>query len=259
MLADRLRMLALLAALSLGSTGCGLLGYGRCGGGCGDMSCAMGGGCGADLGCAVEPGCGVEPSCGCGGGGCGIGRSYAGQRWIGDCACRGPEWNFCTDGCHGGCAGGCHDGGGGACAEPACDCGDAGCGDVACGGDVSCGMQPGCGCEPTCGASPCSCGRCPMGRLGDGVLGGLDCIASEVRAVFRPLFGCGGCDSELYWNEWHNDPPRCNDPCDPCGNWVGPAGGHAHAAPFEHDYMPNEMASRGAKVATKPGQLKKLH
>jgi hypothetical protein len=97
------------------------------------------------------------------------------------------------------------------------------------------------------------------------VLNGLDCIASEIRGVFRPLFGCGGCDSELYWNEWHNDPPRCCDQCDPCGNWTGPsAGGTSYDAPFEHEYMPTEMAQRAPQggapqVARKPGQLKKLH
>jgi hypothetical protein len=34
--------------------------------------------------------------------------------------------------------------------------------------------------------------------------------------------GCSGCDSELYWSEWYNDPPRCCDPCDCHGNWTGP-------------------------------------
>lgn len=30
--------------------------------------------------------------------------------------------------------------------------------------------------------------------------------------------GCG----EIYWDEWLSDPPDCCDPCDDCGNWVGP-------------------------------------
>jgi hypothetical protein len=29
----------------------------------------------------------------------------------------------------------------------------------------------------------------------------------------------------MYWSEWHNDPPRCCDPCNRCGQWVGPSAG----------------------------------
>jgi hypothetical protein len=29
----------------------------------------------------------------------------------------------------------------------------------------------------------------------------------------------------MYWSEWHNDPPRCCDPCNRCGEWVGPSAG----------------------------------
>ncbi|MEM8864731.1 MAG: hypothetical protein AAGF31_04215 [Planctomycetota bacterium] len=47
---------------------------------------------------------------------------------------------------------------------------------------------------------------------------------------------CLGCDKELYWSEWHNDPPRCCDPCDKCGNWVGPTA--PYRAPYAHPYMP---------------------
>jgi hypothetical protein len=40
---------------------------------------------------------------------------------------------------------------------------------------------------------------------------------------------CGGsscgCNSEVYWSEWHNDPPRCCDPCNRCGQWTGPSAG----------------------------------
>jgi hypothetical protein len=95
--------------------------------------------------------------------------------------------------------------------------------------------------------------------VGEGVLNGLDCIASEIRGVFRPLFGCGGCDSELYWNEWHNDPPRCCDPCDPCGNWVGPAGAPHHHAAHAYQTMTADATPSAQQIAKKPGQLKKLH
>jgi hypothetical protein len=43
-----------------------------------------------------------------------------------------------------------------------------------------------------------------------------------LTAVCKPFGGCcGGCGSEVYYNEWYNDPPRCCDPCDHCGNWSG--------------------------------------
>jgi hypothetical protein len=29
----------------------------------------------------------------------------------------------------------------------------------------------------------------------------------------------------MYWSEWHNDPPYCNDPCNCQGEWIGPSGG----------------------------------
>jgi hypothetical protein len=34
--------------------------------------------------------------------------------------------------------------------------------------------------------------------------------------------GCGGCSGEVYWSEWHNDPPYCHDPCNNHGDWIGP-------------------------------------
>jgi hypothetical protein len=34
---------------------------------------------------------------------------------------------------------------------------------------------------------------------------------------------CGGCCGETYWSEWHNDPPRCQDPCNCHGDWIGPS------------------------------------
>ena len=40
---------------------------------------------------------------------------------------------------------------------------------------------------------------------------------------FRQIGKGAGCD-EVYWGEWMNHPPYCCDPCDDCGNWVGPCG-----------------------------------
>ena len=50
---------------------------------------------------------------------------------------------------------------------------------------------------------------------------------------------CGGCPArcglfgwgcgETYWGDYASDPPRCDEPCDQCGNWVGPV---------EHEAIP---------------------
>jgi hypothetical protein len=55
--------------------------------------------------------------------------------------------------------------------------------------------------------------------------------------------GCG-CDGEVYWSEWHNDPPRCCDPCDCYGNWTGPGNG-PYRAPYAHAYSPETFAGGG--------------
>jgi hypothetical protein len=62
----------------------------------------------------------------------------------------------------------------------------------------------------------------------------------------------------LYWSEWHNDPPQCCDPCDRCGNWIGPGGGYR--APYAHAYSPagnwyaerEPAAPRRVQVARQP-------
>jgi hypothetical protein len=113
------------------------------------------------------------------------------------CCEEGPRLCYCRDAC-GQCAGG------------------------ACGGATSCG----CGCEPTCATEP-SCG-CAS-----------DCGPSRRPGccLFDCLFGCTGCDGEFYWSEWHNDPPRCDNPCDCYGNWIGPSIG-SYRAPYAHAYSP---------------------
>lgn len=112
----------------------------------------------------------------------------------------------------------------------------------------TCDSCPSCGCdEPVCGCSGAVCEKKPCC---------LSCLGSLIGR-FKKSAGCGdaccgdtccgdtccepgsigGCDCELYWSEWHNDPPRCCDPCDKCGNWVGPAAG-AYKAPYDHAYSP---------------------
>ncbi|MEX2316971.1 MAG: hypothetical protein WD669_07460, partial [Pirellulales bacterium] len=157
---------------------------------------------------------------------------------FGSCCGRGCESGCgCEPSC--GCAGGCgvdgrqfagqawHGSGCDGCAGP-------------CGCDNSCG--PGCGCEPTCAAEP-SCG-CSSGRQ----CGGGGCCES----LFKSLFGCNGCHDEVYWCEWRNDPPRCCEPCDTYGNWIGPSAG-AYRAPYSHPYAVGGSLPSSQYVNTRSG------
>lgn len=253
-----------LALFLLATTGCAMnqCGCGDCCGyddGCCDpCSCECGDYCcGETCGCGdcCEPACGCscgdccEPSCGCGG--CCNGRDYAGQTWD-SCGCEGLKMCGCTGPCNcyePGCGCECGD-----CCEPGCECGgycDSGCGcsdycEPSCncrGSNYSCGVGKffsscsrfcnamfgrssscGCGdcCEPSCGCSGCGCSD------------------------------CDGCSSELYWSEWHNDPPRCCDPCDRCGNWIGPSAGYQ--APYSHPYQVSKHVNAvpSTRTAQKP-------
>jgi hypothetical protein len=211
--------LALIVALTINSAShgwdlCNALGI-RCPWlGCGN-SCDPG--CGCDpSGCGYEVSCGCEPGCGCSGG-CVNGGQFAGQTWNccdscnpPICPCTGPE-----------------------CSDPGCGCGTAGgCGEC---------CEPACSCDPSCGAGT-SCGG------GGCCLGGRACFFDSCCGRFVGLFdrlcgtGCGGCSNEIYWSEWHNDPPRCCDPCDQCGNWTGPSYGN-YRAPYGHPYSFGGYAS----------------
>lgn len=223
--------------------GCGCGVAASCGSGCilePGCGCGAEPGCGCEPGCAIEPGCGCEPACGCASS-CGIdGCSMAGQMWCGDGSCgpRKPLINVCTGPA---CCGGC---------EPSCGC------------DPGCGVEPGCGCEPSCGVGGCGdvcgvgcgCGNCPVGET---LIFGVRAIGSEFRRLLAPLgmccpcgSGCGGC-GELYWNEWHSDPPACCDPCDSCGSWVGPSAAAMHSA--------NKQQFAPRRVAKLPGVGSQLH
>ena len=211
---------------------CQLLGLG-CGDayGCGACGCDAGCGCEPTCGCGdcgCDVGCGREPSCGCSAG-CGCdGRQFAGQTF--NCCdgcgpplspCTGPECCGCETSC------GC---------EPACGCG----------GVYGCGCDAGYGCEPSCGCGSGGCNsnsNCGFGQCCGRIVGFID-----------KLCGCGGCDSELYWSEWHNDPPRCCDPCDCHGNWIGP--GDEYRAPYSHPYPADGYVEEGyytrGKLMTPP-------
>lgn len=189
----------------------GLFGFDFCGGHnhgcaqCGNCGNCCEPACGCDsCGGCCEPACGCtsccEPACGCGTGCFPNGRQYAGQCFTGCCESRAPI--CCCRDC-GGC-GGCGGSTCGNCCEPACGC------DSCC---APCG-----GCGSPCGA-PCQSHSCLLKHIGFGCWCG-----HLVNALCCCNSGCG-CNGEVYWNEWHNDPPCCHDPCDQCGQWNGPRPG----------------------------------
>lgn len=183
----------------LGGCGCGNC----CDPGCGCGGCGCGTCCEPACGCCDCGGC-CEPCCGCGTGCFPNGRRFAGQRFNGCCRSHAPVCP-CVD-C-GGCCDPCC--GCGNCCEPGCGCGDCGCGNC---------------CEPVCGCGDGCCGKgtacrpykCCLKNVGFGSCWGCALNAMPCRS------GCG-CNGEVYWNEWHNDPPCCHDPCNCCGEWNGPS------------------------------------
>jgi hypothetical protein len=105
----------------------------------------------------------------------------------------------------------------------------AGCRGVGCGG--SCGN----GASYAFSKYDCSCDPCCNGTYGCGS-GSCGCGTKGSRPILDALCGCSCC-GELYWNEWYNDPPAVCEPCDACGNFVGPRGGvygAGHPAPLHY-------------------------
>jgi len=102
------------------------------------------------------------------------------------------------------------------CSPAACEpCGPTAC-EAAC--VEPCGPVIEAGCGPAfgpyyAGGSPYhdgpGCGYCCRGLLG-GVL-----------RIFCPPCWCGKGCGEIYWSEFHSDPPDCCDPCDRHGNFTG--------------------------------------
>jgi hypothetical protein len=203
---------AALIALSLGSTAAqagilGLFGFDCCGGhNCGCCShnecgcgCESGCGCACEPSCCSEPGC-CEPCCGCGTGCYANGRQYAGQMY--HCCCQSNVPICPCTGCDGGCCNNCCNN----CCEPACGCG----------GGCDCGSC----CEPTCGCGSC-CKPCCVHQCCLKHCGFCSCCG-HILSYLCCLNPCAGCGGETYWSEWHNDPPRCEDPCNCHGDWIGP-------------------------------------
>jgi hypothetical protein len=181
-------------------------------------------GCGDACGCAAPCGC-ADTCCDAGNRGCAVPScchpSMAGQTWDcceGDCTphcyCTGPNGECCHPGCCGWLFRWWYGSG-------SCGCGD------------SCG-EGGCGCETSSGCEPC----CATGCGSDGC-GGCCKPVGPCGRLWNSLCGCSGCDCESYWSEWYNDPPRCCDPCDQCGNWIGPSAG-SYRAPYAHPYAAHQ-------------------
>ncbi len=105
------------------------------------------------------------------------------------------------------------------CCEPASGCGCGDCCEASCGCEPSCGYSCGDSCEPSCGCGS-GCGHKPKASC----CGGLFSACGRMCSALCGGGSCG-CSGEVYWCEWHNDPPRCCDPCNRCGQWIGPSAG----------------------------------
>jgi len=73
--------------------------------------------------------------------------------------------------------------------------------------------------EPAC--CDATWGTTLGGRHGKGGCGGK-CAAHDPVAHLKDVLTCGSGCSEVYWGPWISDPPAPCDPCDDCGNWIGP-------------------------------------
>jgi hypothetical protein len=236
---------ALAVALATSFASCNTLAYGLCDLiGCPRQDC----GCCCEADCCCEPECccepcgdcccetsGSEPSCGCCGEGCCGGQQFAGQTY--DCECESHvPWCPCTgpECCH-------------TCCEPSCECG------ACC---ESCCTEPCCGCDSCCECGECCEPCCPPHQECCAKHFGFGQLCWEVVDTVSCCCGCGGgcgCSSEVYWSEWHNDPPRCCDPCDCYGNWTGPSA-NSYRAPYAHAYAPQGYSGDGYAATRHPSQ-----
>jgi hypothetical protein len=91
-------------------------------------------------------------------------------------------------------------------------------------------------CGPCCGGAKCGAPSCGASSCSDTCTGGCDsCDGNQgpLRDALGAICGCTGC-GDLYWSEWHNDPPGC-EPCDRCGNYTGPGSLGYYRAPYRRD------------------------
>ena len=68
---------------------------------------------------------------------------------------------------------------------------------------------------------------------------GFWCCAHRLCCLQRSMeYHCEDC-GEQYCHEWFSDPPACCDPCDRCGNYMGPRHhGQHYGPPAGHHEMP---------------------
>lgn len=93
-------------------------------------------------------------------------------------------------------------------------------------GSGCCSVGGHCGAGASCTLGPClrpiiwrgECHEC--GPPGESC---ADCCGEcGIFPALRRGLTCGKGCGEIYISEWISDPPDCCDPCDACGNWVGP-------------------------------------
>ena len=99
------------------------------------------------------------------------------------------------------------------CVSPHAYYGDDGCGGpcAVSGRHVDCGMA---GCND-CGPDAVACGSCGDVGPHPGVM---------PRGPLRRMLTCNAGCGDLYFGEWHYDPPDSCDPCNDHGDFVGPVG-----------------------------------
>jgi hypothetical protein len=123
------------------------------------------------------------------------------------------------------------------------------CGD-GCGRGASMAFQKyDCSCDGVCGEC-CGDDRGACGSGCDSACADGCCGDSQGEGLMGKLFGCTGC-GECYWNEWHNDPPPLCEPCDRCGNYIGPGSVGYYRAPYRRD----EGYAKNKSTAARPLEL----
>ena len=105
-------------------------------------------------------------------------------------------------------------------------------------------------CPPDCGPP---CGRC--GPCGPRFCGPL----SLIFALLSGPTWCGDGCGEIYWGDFHGDPPDCCDPCDCHGNYTGvntgPCGCGYESPASCTDCGPTGCASTGHGLVSSPGRV----
>ena len=72
-----------------------------------------------------------------------------------------------------------------------------------------------------CDTGVCDTGVCDTGACGTAACG-TSCWNFPVLRMLHNMVTCDAGCGRVYWGEWAADPPEPSDPCDDCGNWVGP-------------------------------------